>query len=92
MTEITKEIYDLDNPDRGLCAIDGCSNLQRNHGNKHWGKYCDKHHKEPFARAERVIARDKHRVLMKAERSARAYEIDAFTPKLSYTVKHVIPW
>lgn len=29
---------------RGYCHYDGCFNLQRNHGDKRWGRFCDKHH------------------------------------------------
>lgn len=33
---------------RGYCYHTGCLNLQRNHGNKHWGRFCDKHHYDSF--------------------------------------------
>ncbi len=74
MTQNTKDIYDIVNPDRGLCSVDACNNLQRNHGNKRWGKFCDKHHNEPMARAERKRIRALHRKMVKAEIAARNIE------------------
>ncbi len=74
MLRTKKGIYDKYNPDRGLCSIDGCNNLQHNHGKKRWGKLCCKHHKEPFARAERVALRTKHKDMVKAEIAARNIE------------------
>ena len=68
---------DIENPDRGLCSIGGCDHLQRNHGtsgNKRWGKLCEKHHTDPVMRVERVAAQNRHRMLLKAEKAARAIE------------------
>lgn len=50
-----KAIYDIDSPDRGLCAIEGCLNLQHNHGSKRWGKLCGKHHYSPESIARRKV-------------------------------------
>ncbi len=74
MVQPKKAIYDTDNPDRGLCSIDGCYNLQHNHGNRRWGKFCDTHHNEPIARAKRKRARDLHRGMLKTETAARNIE------------------
>ncbi len=52
------DIIDIDNPDRGFCIIDGCNNLQRNHGHKVWGKYCDKHHNSPVFKKIRSFDRE----------------------------------
>jgi hypothetical protein len=70
----TKDIYDIENPDRQLCLISGCANLQRNHGKKVWGKYCDKHHKDPVLRCQRVKARELHREMVKSEIAGRGIE------------------
>lgn len=74
MAENTKVIYDPNNPDRGLCCIDGCKNLQHNHGNNRWGRFCCNHHREPLAREQRKATRNQHREMLKAEIAARGIE------------------
>lgn len=52
------DIPDIENPDRDRCLVSSCQNLQRNHGNKIWGKYCDKHHRDSIFASIRKAERE----------------------------------
>lgn len=74
MLKPRQDIADPYNPGRGYCAVDDCTRLQRNHGHKRWGKYCDKHHSDLVFVAKRRAARAIESGLLKDEVAARGIE------------------
>jgi len=87
-------IHDPDNPDRGLCCVDGCFNLQRNRGHKKWGRFCGKHNKSSVFRDERVRLTDEQRVISKAatkERQRLLYAERARINEIKMAKKSLLP-
>lgn len=71
MTFNPKDIPDPYSPDRRYCLVEGCGCLQRNHGYKIWGKYCDKHHKDPELKEQRRLARIEYKKKKLLERQLK---------------------